>query len=189
MSKQAKLLSYLYTGAEVTARQIEGSFGLKNPHGAIYSLREQGHCIYSNKATLSDGQDDGEMLITIESKIGELYEDAPNLSRATKDKKSTPTGRGSVLDSHRGSPGKREVQQKGRGLCEGRKFTRSKQQGRRLPLRILSRETSTRRARVSGFFVAPTQRTHSQRAIGVSDGQVSARSSASSSRPTPPLTA
>ena len=27
MSKQAKLLSYLYTGAEVTARQISGSFG------------------------------------------------------------------------------------------------------------------------------------------------------------------
>lgn len=55
MSKQAKLLSYLSTGAEVTARQISGSFGLKNPHGAIYSLREQGHCIYSNKAKLADG--------------------------------------------------------------------------------------------------------------------------------------
>ena len=55
MSKQAKLLSYLYTGAEVTARQIQGSFGLKNPHGAIHSLREQGHCIYSNKAVLADG--------------------------------------------------------------------------------------------------------------------------------------
>ena len=55
MSKQAKLLNYLYTGKEVTARQISGSFGLKNPHGAIYSLREQGHCIYSNKAKLADG--------------------------------------------------------------------------------------------------------------------------------------
>ena len=55
MSKQAKLLSYLYTGAEVTARQIQGSFGLKNRHGAIHSLREQDHCIYSNKATLADG--------------------------------------------------------------------------------------------------------------------------------------
>ena len=55
MSKQAKLLNYLYTGAEVTARQIQGSFGLKNPHGAIHSLREQGHCIYANKAVLADG--------------------------------------------------------------------------------------------------------------------------------------
>ena len=55
MSKQAKLLSYLQSGAEVTARQISGSFGLKNPHGSIHSLREQGFCIYSNKATLADG--------------------------------------------------------------------------------------------------------------------------------------
>lgn len=55
MSKQAKLLNYLYTGAEVTARQISGSFGLKNPHGAIHELRNQGHCIYGNKAKLSDG--------------------------------------------------------------------------------------------------------------------------------------
>ena len=55
MSKQAKLLNYLQTGAEVTARQISGSFGLKNPHGSIHSLREQGHCIYSNKAKLADG--------------------------------------------------------------------------------------------------------------------------------------
>ena len=55
MSKQAKLLNYLYTGAEVTARQISGSFGLSNPHDAIYQLRNQGHCIYSNKAKLADG--------------------------------------------------------------------------------------------------------------------------------------
>lgn len=55
MSKQAKLLNYLQTGAEVTARQIAGSFGLKNPHDAVHQLRNQGYCIYSNKATLSDG--------------------------------------------------------------------------------------------------------------------------------------
>src|SRR5699024_6902769 len=57
---------------------------------------------------------------------------------------------------------------------------RLKQQGRRLPLRSLSIETSTRRARVSGFLVDPTQRTHSQRAIGVIDSQVCARSGAAS---------
>lgn len=55
MSKQLKLLNHLQNGAEVTARQIAGSFGLKNPHDAIHQLRNQGHCIYSNKATLSDG--------------------------------------------------------------------------------------------------------------------------------------
>ena len=55
MSKQAKLLNYLSSGAEFSARQISGSFGLKNPHDAIYQLRNQGICIYGNKATLSDG--------------------------------------------------------------------------------------------------------------------------------------
>src|SRR5512132_3098229 len=44
---------------------------------------------------------------------------------------------------------------------------RLKQQGRRFPLFIFEMLTSTRRLRVSGFWVALTQRTHSQRAIGV----------------------
>ena len=64
MSKQAKLLNYLSTGATVTARQIAGSFGLSNPHDAIYQLRNQGHCIYSNKAKLADGTE------TIKYRIG-----------------------------------------------------------------------------------------------------------------------
>ena len=44
---------------------------------------------------------------------------------------------------------------------------RLKQQGRLFPLVIFEMLTSTRRLRVSVFFVALTQRTHSQRAIGV----------------------
>ena len=44
---------------------------------------------------------------------------------------------------------------------------RLKQQGRRFPFFIFEMLTSTRRLRVSGFRVALTQRTHSQRAIGV----------------------
>ena len=44
---------------------------------------------------------------------------------------------------------------------------RLKQQGRLFPLFIFEMLTSTRRLRVSGFLVALTQRTHSQRAIGV----------------------
>jgi hypothetical protein len=44
---------------------------------------------------------------------------------------------------------------------------RLKQQGRRFPLFIFEMLTSTRRLRVSGLGVALTQRTHSQRAIGV----------------------
>ena len=44
---------------------------------------------------------------------------------------------------------------------------RLKQQGRLFPLFIFEMLTSTRRLRVSGLFVALTQRTHSHRAIGV----------------------
>ena len=55
MSRQTKLLAHLQTGATVTAKQISGCFGLKNPHDAIYNLRNAGHCVYGNVATLSDG--------------------------------------------------------------------------------------------------------------------------------------
>lgn len=55
MSRQEKLLKHLETGNAVTAKQIQGVFGLKNPHGAIYTLRNQGHCIYTNVAKLADG--------------------------------------------------------------------------------------------------------------------------------------
>jgi len=55
MSKQAKLLNYLQTGAEMTAKQISGSFGIAHPASAIRNLREQGHCVYTNSAKLADG--------------------------------------------------------------------------------------------------------------------------------------
>ena len=55
MSKQTKLLNSMYTGKEYTAKQITGSFGIAHPASAIRNLREQGHCVYSNKSTLSDG--------------------------------------------------------------------------------------------------------------------------------------
>ena len=55
MSKHSKLLNHLQAGNEVTAKQIEGYFGLKSPSRAVNYLREQGHCVYANKSTLSDG--------------------------------------------------------------------------------------------------------------------------------------
>jgi hypothetical protein len=64
MSRQAKLLKQLETGKSLTAKQIQGSFGLKNPHDAIYQLRNEGYCIYSNPAKLSDGTE------TIKYRIG-----------------------------------------------------------------------------------------------------------------------
>lgn len=57
MSKHAKLLKYLESGAEVTAKQISGSFGIKNPYRAVDYLREQGYCVYGNRKTLSTGSE------------------------------------------------------------------------------------------------------------------------------------
>lgn len=55
MSKISKVRSYLETGAELTPRQISGTYGLKNPYDAIYTLRNRGVCVYTNESTLSDG--------------------------------------------------------------------------------------------------------------------------------------
>lgn len=65
MSKQAKLLNYLQNGAEVTAKQISGSFGIAHPASAIRNLREQGYCVYANRGRLSDGTE------TVKYRIGQ----------------------------------------------------------------------------------------------------------------------
>jgi len=56
MSKTAKLVRSFENGLELTARQISGSFGFKNPGRAVHYLRSQGYCIYSNPTTLSTGE-------------------------------------------------------------------------------------------------------------------------------------
>lgn len=57
MSKHSKLLNHLQAGHELTAKQITGTFGLKNAGRAVHYLRGQGHCIYANRVTLSDGSE------------------------------------------------------------------------------------------------------------------------------------
>ena len=73
--------------------------------------------------------------------------------------------RARIVDQGRSSPGSRSLPFFDRSGSVHEE--RLKQQGRRFPLFIFEMLTSTRRVRVSGFFVALTQRTHSQRAIGV----------------------
>ena len=55
MSKQSELLAHLQTGASITTKQISGFFGLKNPHDAIYNLRNEGYCVYGNSTVLKSG--------------------------------------------------------------------------------------------------------------------------------------
>jgi hypothetical protein len=79
--------------------------------------------------------------------------------------RSFPASARRIVDQGRSSPGSRSLpffDRSGSVHAE-----RLKQQGRLFPLFIFEMLTSTLRPRVSGFFVALTQRTHSQRAIGV----------------------
>jgi hypothetical protein len=56
MNKQQKLLAAFANGNKFTAKQIAASFGLKDPYAAVRNLREAGHCIYGNPATLYTGE-------------------------------------------------------------------------------------------------------------------------------------
>ena len=76
MSKHAKLLNNLKAGKTFTSKQITGYFGLKNPSRAVNYLREQGHCVYANKAKLSDGTE------TVKYRIGKPSQRMVSLAAA-----------------------------------------------------------------------------------------------------------
>ena len=57
MSKQEMLLKHLQAGKQFTAKQITASFGIAHPAATIRDLREQGYCVYSNTAKLSNGSE------------------------------------------------------------------------------------------------------------------------------------
>ena len=59
MSAKQKILNYLSKDSgfnTLTAAQIRSRFGITNVGARIEELRAEGHCIYTNKKTLSDGR-------------------------------------------------------------------------------------------------------------------------------------
>ena len=64
MTKQDLLLKHLKAGKAFTPRQIKASFGIAHPASTVRNLREQGYCVYSNPAKLSDGSE------TVKYRIG-----------------------------------------------------------------------------------------------------------------------
>ena len=59
MSAKQKILNYLSKDSgynTLTAAQIRARFGITNVGARIEELRAEGHCIYTNKKTLSDGR-------------------------------------------------------------------------------------------------------------------------------------
>ena len=59
MSAKDKILKYLSKEGPyntLTAAQARSRFGIANVGARIEELRAEGHCIYTNKKTLSDGR-------------------------------------------------------------------------------------------------------------------------------------
>ena len=59
MSAKDKILKYLSKEGPyntLTAAQARSRFGITNVGARIEELRAEGHCIYTNKKTLSDGR-------------------------------------------------------------------------------------------------------------------------------------
>lgn len=55
MSKTASVLNYLLKGKTVTPAELSTKFRLGNPYEVIRQLRMKGYAIYTNKATLWNG--------------------------------------------------------------------------------------------------------------------------------------
>jgi len=57
MTKAAKVVAALENGTELTAKQIESRYNVKNARALISSLRMQGYSVYLNKRVSTfDGQ-------------------------------------------------------------------------------------------------------------------------------------
>ena len=57
MTQKQKVLNVLKEGREVTAKQLEGQFGIASPTKVISLLRREGHAIYLNKRVDTKGRE------------------------------------------------------------------------------------------------------------------------------------
>jgi hypothetical protein len=56
MSATKSILNYLSKGNQLTTRAARTMFKINNIANAVYVLRNEGHVIYTNRVTLSDGR-------------------------------------------------------------------------------------------------------------------------------------
>jgi hypothetical protein len=54
-TKTQRFLAGLQTGRDFTEGQIRSQFGIANPSATASALRFQGHAVYANRVTLSNG--------------------------------------------------------------------------------------------------------------------------------------
>ena len=55
-TKSARVIAALESGTELTARQINTRFGVKNARALISALRMQGYSVYCNQRTNRSGE-------------------------------------------------------------------------------------------------------------------------------------
>ena len=55
-TKTAKVIAALESGAELTGKQINARFGVKNARALISALRMQGYPVYGNQRTNGNGE-------------------------------------------------------------------------------------------------------------------------------------
>lgn len=55
LSATARLLNFLQSGGDITTRQAQSRFGIKNVSARISELRRAGYAIYLNEKTTRDG--------------------------------------------------------------------------------------------------------------------------------------
>ena len=56
MSKMDRVLNVLSTGEELTAKQIQSRFGVRNARATVSALRMKGYPIYANTRTDTKGR-------------------------------------------------------------------------------------------------------------------------------------
>ena len=56
VTKTAKVIAAFESGAELTERQINARFGVKNARALVSSLRMQGYPVYCNQRTNASGE-------------------------------------------------------------------------------------------------------------------------------------
>jgi len=56
MSATKSILTYLSKGNQLTTRAARTMFKINNIANVVYVLRNEGHVIYTNRVTLSDGR-------------------------------------------------------------------------------------------------------------------------------------
>ena len=84
MSAINSMLNYLVKGNQVTSRQARAMFKVDHIADVVYRLRNEGHSVYTNRVTLSDGTKAYAYRLGNPSNQFEKYFNTGHIARARK---------------------------------------------------------------------------------------------------------